>query len=132
ETGACRRATRARRRALGRNPRRWQKPRGEPAAARARPSGRPAYHRGTQLDISGARRAGTGQGRRGGQDPAPLPMTARALVLATFLVSLSGCSTQPLRELMRSSKGAATLASGLRQYDEGEYADAARNLQAAI
>jgi len=59
-------------------------------------------------------------------------MTARALILATFVIALSGCSTQPLRELIQPSKGAAALASGLRQYEEGEYAEAGRNLQAAI
>jgi Tfp pilus assembly protein PilF len=59
-------------------------------------------------------------------------MTARALLLATLLVTLPGCSTQPLRELIQPSKGAAALATGLRQYDDGDYAEAARNLQAAV
>ncbi len=63
-------------------------------------------------------------------------MTARAsflaLLVAVLAVALSGCSSTPLRELIQPSKGAATLATGLRQYDEGEYPEAARNLQAAI
>ena len=59
-------------------------------------------------------------------------MTPRALLLAALLIALPGCSTQPLRELIQPSKGAAALGSGLRQYDDGDYAEAARNLQAAI
>jgi len=63
-------------------------------------------------------------------------MRPRAPLLAALavglVVALSACSTQPLRDLIQPSKGAATLATGLRQYDDGEYADAARNLQAAV
>ena len=59
-------------------------------------------------------------------------MTARALILAVMVMALSVCSSAPLRELIQPSKGASTLATGLRQYEEGEYAEAARNLQAAI
>jgi Tfp pilus assembly protein PilF len=59
-------------------------------------------------------------------------MKLRALLPAVAIAVLSACSTQPLRELIQSSKGAATLATGIRQYDEGEYPEAVRNLQAAI
>lgn len=63
-------------------------------------------------------------------------MSARASLVASLLAivafALSACSSAPLRELIQPSKGAATLATGLRQYDEGEYPEAARNLQAAI
>jgi Tfp pilus assembly protein PilF len=59
-------------------------------------------------------------------------MSPRALILAAFVALLAACSAQPLRDLIQSSKGAPTLATGLRQYDDGEYAEAARNLQAAI
>jgi len=59
-------------------------------------------------------------------------MRPRALLVAGVVVALSACSAQPLRDLIQSSKGASTLATGLRQYDDGEYADAARNVQAAI
>ena len=59
-------------------------------------------------------------------------MRPRALLFAALVMALSACSSAPLRELMQSSKGAAPLASGLRQYDDGEYPEAARNLQAAI
>ena len=58
-------------------------------------------------------------------------MTARAAALAAML-ALAACSSQPLRELFETSKGAASLSAGLREYENGEYADAARELQAAI
>ena len=59
-------------------------------------------------------------------------MRPRALLVAGVVVALSACSAQPLRDLIQSSKGASTLATGLREYDDGEYANAARNLQAAV
>jgi Tfp pilus assembly protein PilF len=59
-------------------------------------------------------------------------MTPHTLLLAAFLIALSGCSTQPLRDLIQPSKGAVALATGLRQYEDGDYAEAARNLQAGI
>jgi Tfp pilus assembly protein PilF len=59
-------------------------------------------------------------------------MTPRALILAVLVIALSACSSAPLRELIQSSKGASTLATGLRQYDDGNYPEAARNLEAAV
>jgi Tfp pilus assembly protein PilF len=59
-------------------------------------------------------------------------MTPRALILGVLVIVLSACSSAPLRELIQPSKGAATLATGLRQYDDGEYPEAARNVEAAI
>ena len=59
-------------------------------------------------------------------------MTPRAFILAILAVVLSACSTAPLRDLIQPSKGAAALATGLKQYDDGEYPEAARNIQAAI
>jgi Tfp pilus assembly protein PilF len=59
-------------------------------------------------------------------------MSGRALMVASLLIALCGCASQPLRELFQPSKGAAALGNGLRQYEDGEYADAARNLQGAI
>jgi Tfp pilus assembly protein PilF len=59
-------------------------------------------------------------------------MSARALIAAGLLIVLCGCASQPLRELFQPSKGAGALATGLRQYEDGEYAEAARNLQGAI
>jgi len=52
---------------------------------------------------------------------------------------LAGCQTEPMRNmradlqsLFGSSKGEAALAAGLRQYEDGNYAEAARQLQSAI
>jgi len=59
-------------------------------------------------------------------------MTPRAFIPAILAITLSACSTAPLRDLIQPSKGAATLATGLKQYDDGEYPEAARNIQAAI
>lgn len=58
-------------------------------------------------------------------------MIRRAIVLASVL-ALCGCSSQQVREFLQPSKGAASLALGLQEYDSGEYAEAARNLQGAI
>ena len=63
-------------------------------------------------------------------------MSARASLVASLVaivaLALSACSSVPLRELIQPSKGAEALATGLRQYDDGEYPEAARNIQAAI
>ena len=59
-------------------------------------------------------------------------MSRRALLVAGLLIALCGCGSQPLRELFQPSKGAAALGNGLRQYEDGEYAEAARNLQGAV
>ena len=53
-------------------------------------------------------------------------------MIAGFVALLSACASQPLRELLQLSKGAGALSSGLREYEDGEYAEAARNLQGAI
>jgi len=52
---------------------------------------------------------------------------------------LAGCQTEPMRNmradlqsLFGSSKGEPALAAGLRQYEDGSYAEAARQLQSAI
>ena len=59
-------------------------------------------------------------------------MTPRAFIPAILAITLSACSTAPLRDFIQPSKGSATLATGLKQYDDGEYPEAARNIQAAI
>jgi len=59
-------------------------------------------------------------------------MRLRALMVVALLATLSGCSSQPLRELLQLSKGAGALNAGLREYEDGDYAEAARNLQGAI
>src|SRR5438477_565328 len=56
-------------------------------------------------------------------------MNPRALPV---LLLLTACSTQPLRDFIEPSVGAAALKAGIRQYDEGAYAEAARYLQGAI
>jgi Tfp pilus assembly protein PilF len=62
-------------------------------------------------------------------------MRAAVLIAVGVLTALAGCSTQPmrdLRELFRSADGSSALRLGLRQYDSGQYADAARSLQTAL
>lgn len=62
-------------------------------------------------------------------------MRAGVLIAVGVLMALAGCSTQPmrdLRELFRSTDGSSALRLGLRQYDSGQYADAARSLQTAL
>ena len=59
----------------------------------------------------------------------------RTGIVATLVALLSACSSPPMRDLQQllwSSKGDAAYANGLRQYDNGQYAESARNLQAAI
>ena len=66
-----------------------------------------------------------------------MPVTALAL--------LAGCDTAPMREFRSdaksawgqitgssSNKGGAALNTGLKQYEDGDYAPAAKNLQSAI
>ncbi|MBV9190667.1 MAG: TssQ family T6SS-associated lipoprotein [Betaproteobacteria bacterium] len=57
-------------------------------------------------------------------------MTLRAFILAILAIALPACST--VGDLIQPSKGSAALATGLKQYDDGEYPEAARNIQAAI
>jgi len=52
---------------------------------------------------------------------------------------LAGCQTEPMRNmqadlktLFGTTKGGPALAAGLRQYEDGNYAEAARKLQPAI
>ena len=52
---------------------------------------------------------------------------------------LAGCQTEPMRNmqadlktLFGTTKGGPALAAGLRQYEDGSYAEAARQLQSAI
>ena len=52
---------------------------------------------------------------------------------------LAGCQTEPMRNmqadlktLFGTTKGGPALAAGLRQYEDGNYAEAARQLQSAI
>ena len=58
-------------------------------------------------------------------------MTARAAALAGLL-ALAACSSPPFSSLFETSKGSSVLAAGLREYDNGDYAEAGRDLQTAI
>jgi Tfp pilus assembly protein PilF len=60
------------------------------------------------------------------------------LALAAALL-LAGCQSEPIRNLQADlqglfgkSKGSAALAAGLRQYEDGNYPEAAKQLQASI
>jgi Tfp pilus assembly protein PilF len=57
----------------------------------------------------------------------------------TGALLVAGCQSQPMRDfqadvksLFGSSKGDAALAAGLRQYEDGNYGEAAKQLQSAI
>jgi Tfp pilus assembly protein PilF len=52
-------------------------------------------------------------------------------IAACAAVLLAGCASGPAG-LFKSSQGSATLKAGLRQFDDGNYADSSRNLQGAI
>jgi len=59
----------------------------------------------------------------------------RALIAAVLLIALAACSSQPLcrlQALFESSKGEPALSAGLRQYEDGEYVQSAKNLQGAL
>ena len=63
---------------------------------------------------------------------------AFALATAAALL-LAGCQTEPFRTIQADfkrafggAKGEAALKTGIQQYEEGRYADAARQLQSAI
>ena len=66
-------------------------------------------------------------------------MKYAATIAAVGTLLLAGCQTEPMRNmqadlksLFGSSKGEPALAAGLRQYEDANYADALRQLQAAI
>ena len=63
-------------------------------------------------------------------------MTIRVLTSALAFAFLAGCATeagQKVQDLFRpASKGQPALTTGLKQYEDGDYADAAKSLQAAI
>jgi Tfp pilus assembly protein PilF len=58
-------------------------------------------------------------------------MTARAAAVVALL-ALAACTSPPLRGLFETSKGASVLSAGLREYDNGDYAQAGQDLQTAI
>jgi Tfp pilus assembly protein PilF len=59
----------------------------------------------------------------------------RAVLLAAVALALPGCSSAPIRDLQQliwSSRGDGAFATGIRQYENGQYVESARNLQAAV
>jgi Tfp pilus assembly protein PilF len=59
----------------------------------------------------------------------------RIIFSAAVFAMLSGCASEPVRrvqEILMPSKGQPALSSGLKQYEDGDYADAAKNLQLAL
>jgi Tfp pilus assembly protein PilF len=59
----------------------------------------------------------------------------RLLTSAAAIAVLCGCATEPgraVQDFFHPSKGRASLTAGLKQYEDGDYADSARNLQAAL
>jgi len=71
----------------------------------------------------------------------------RSLLLAAVLALAGGCSSDPLRDIGKSvedlfkqgepapaqrDSGDAALRAGLRQYEDGQYSESARNLQNAL
>jgi len=62
-------------------------------------------------------------------------MMIRWLIVAVALAALAACSSDPMRgvrDLFQSAKGQAAFATGLKQYDNGDYAESAKNLQGAL
>ena len=57
------------------------------------------------------------------------------LLAVVLLAGLAGCETEPMRkvqELFQPTKAQQTLSTGLKQYEEGQYAESLKNLQSAI
>ena len=62
-------------------------------------------------------------------------MMIRSLVSAVAFAALAACSSDPMRDirdLFQSAKGQSAFATGLKQYDDGDYAESAKNLQSAL
>jgi Tfp pilus assembly protein PilF len=56
-------------------------------------------------------------------------------MVALAIGALSACSTAPgqrIQSLFQPSKGSAALSTGLKQYEDGDYLNASKNLQGAI
>jgi Tfp pilus assembly protein PilF len=57
------------------------------------------------------------------------------LMCTAAIATLCGCATEAgrtLQELFQPTKGHTALTRGLKQYEDGDYADSAKNLQAAV
>lgn len=58
-----------------------------------------------------------------------------AVALAAVIAGLQGCATEPgrrIQALFAPHAGEAALATGLKQYENGDYADSARSLAGAL
>lgn len=62
----------------------------------------------------------------------------RILLALAAAAALAACSSEPVRKIQASihsvfqRDGEPALAAGIRKYDDGEYADAAKNLRTAL
>jgi len=59
----------------------------------------------------------------------------RIMISAMLAASLAACESAPmksLQQMFQSSPGSASLRDGLRQYDDGAYADSAKSLNGAL
>lgn len=59
----------------------------------------------------------------------------RPVMVVALAAALAACESAPmksLQQLFQSSPGYASLRDGLRQYDDGAYADSAKSLNGAI
>lgn len=62
-------------------------------------------------------------------------MMIRAAMLAAVTLVLSACSSAPMRDLQQllwTTRGDAAFTTGMRQYENGQHVEAARNLQASV
>ena len=59
----------------------------------------------------------------------------RPVMVVALAAALAACGSEPVRaiqKLFQFSPGSASLKAGLRQYDDGAYADSAKSLNGAI
>ena len=62
-------------------------------------------------------------------------MMIRLLISAVAFAALAACSSDPMRDIrdiFQPAKGQAAFTAGLKQYENGEYAESAKNLQSAL
>ena len=64
-----------------------------------------------------------------------MPSIRTCILIAAIALVAAGCDSAPVRDfksIFQGSKGDPGLAAGIKQYEDGSYGDAAKNLQAAI
>src|SRR5438552_18460640 len=62
-------------------------------------------------------------------------MMIRLLISAVAFATLAACSSDPMRDIrdiFQPAKGQTPFTTGLKQYENGEYAESAKNLQSAL